>query len=193
VAKMIPPSEGMLTNPEEKEVGALITRAAKGDQSALPALRELMKIPEVVDLLGGDLARTAQVTLIDNVSGKNLLLKESLTHKLDLLRTELAGPNPAPVERLLVENVVACWLHLSCLEQRYAQNESLRTELGLYYQRCIDHAHKRYLSAIKTLATVRKLALPAVQVNIGQNQVNLASTGASDSTAAHAHDGLPAE
>jgi hypothetical protein len=42
------------------------------------------------------------------------------------------------------------------------------------YQRRIDAAHARFLSAVKTLATIRKLALPALQVNIGKNQVNLA-------------------
>jgi hypothetical protein len=34
----------------------------------------------------------------------------------------------------------------------------------------------RFLSAIRTLAQVRKLALPTLQVNIGQNQVNVAES-----------------
>jgi hypothetical protein len=38
----------------------------------------------------------------------------------------------------------------------------------------MDRAHRRYLSAIKTLATVRKLALPVLQVNIAKKQVNVA-------------------
>ncbi len=38
----------------------------------------------------------------------------------------------------------------------------------------MDRAHNRYLSAIKTLATVRKLALPILQVNIAKKQVNVA-------------------
>jgi hypothetical protein len=40
----------------------------------------------------------------------------------------------------------------------------------------MDRAHKRYLSAIKTLATVRKLALPVLQVNIAKKQVNVAGS-----------------
>jgi hypothetical protein len=35
-------------------------------------------------------------------------------------------------------------------------------------------AHRRLLSALEALARVRKLALPALQVNIGQDQVNMA-------------------
>jgi hypothetical protein len=46
-----------------------------------------------------------------------------------------------------------------------------------YHRRRIDAAHSRFLSAVKTLATVRKLALPALQVNIGANQVNVAQSG----------------
>ncbi|CAN5895701.1 hypothetical protein BH23PLA1_BH23PLA1_24550 [soil metagenome] len=41
-----------------------------------------------------------------------------------------------------------------------------------FHQRRIDRAHKRFLSSVRTLAQIRKLPLPALQVNIGANQVN---------------------
>jgi hypothetical protein len=124
--------------------------------------------------LGGDLAKQAQLTLINKFSGKNLLYKESLTRKLDLLRDELAGKSPTPLECLLVERIVACWLHLHHLEVIYAGKESMSLELGNYYQRSISSAQKRYLAAIKTLALVRKMAVPVLQVNIARKQVNVA-------------------
>jgi hypothetical protein len=86
----------------------------------------------------------------------------------------VAGGNPTPLERLLAERVVACWLHLHHLEMLYARKDSLTVELGTYYQRSIDRAQKRYLAAIQTLARVRKLAVPVLQVNIAREQVNLA-------------------
>ena len=43
-----------------------------------------------------------------------------------------------------------------------------------YHQRRIDAAHRRFLSALKTLAQVSKLAVPAIQFNIGVQQVNVA-------------------
>jgi hypothetical protein len=155
-------------------MGALIDRAQRGDKAALPAVRELLKDPATVDMLGGDLARQAQLTLIGKFSGKNLLFKESLTRKLELLRAELSGPSPTPLERLLAERVVACWLHLHGLEAYYAGEDRMSLELGAYYQRCISAAQKRYLAAIKTLALVRKLAVPVLQVNIARKQVNVA-------------------
>jgi len=156
------------------ELLALTDRAQKGDETAMPALRELLQEPANVNALGGDLAKQAQLTLINKFSGQNLLLKESLTRKLDLLRDELAGPNPTPLERLLVERIVTCWLHLYHLEMNYANKDSMSLELGGYYQRCISSAQKRYLAAIKTLALVRKLAVPVLQVNIAEKQVNVA-------------------
>jgi len=80
------------------ELLALADRAQKGDTTALPPLRELLKEPAVVDMLGGNLAKQAQLTLINKFSGQNLLFRESLTRKLDLLRDELAGPSPTPLE-----------------------------------------------------------------------------------------------
>src|SRR5262245_40894727 len=123
------------TSPKKPdELLALMDRAQTGDKTALPALRELLKDPAVVDALGGDLAKQAQLTLINKFSGQNLVFRESLTRKLDLLRDELAGPNPTPLERLLVERIVACWLHLHRLETIYAARESMSLELGSYYE-----------------------------------------------------------
>ncbi len=46
---------------------------------------------------------------------------------------------------------------------------------GSYYQKSITAAQKRYLAAIKGPAEVRKLALPARQVNIAKKQVDVAA------------------
>src|SRR5262249_47320363 len=148
VGKVIAPTQ---TSPKtHDELRALIDRAQTGDDTALPALREMLKEPALVDVLGGDLARLAQLTLINRLSGQNLLIKESLVRKLELMRDELDGPNSTPLERLLVERVVACWLHLHHLEQICAQNESKSLDLGSYYQRSMTSAQKRFLAAIKT-------------------------------------------
>jgi hypothetical protein len=139
-------------------------------------LRKLLENPATVDQFGGDLARQAALSLIEGAAGENLAFKEALTRKLDLLRAELSGPNPTPLERLLVERVVACWLQVQDADVRYAQRKNLSLEWGDYYQRRMDRAHKRYLSAIKTLATVRKVAVPVLQINVAKRQVNVAGT-----------------
>src|SRR5687768_7242410 len=70
MSKLTPLPVVLPTNPEE--VLALVKKAEMGDLSTLPTLRACMKIPEMVDLFGGDLARNAQATLIGKLCGKNL-------------------------------------------------------------------------------------------------------------------------
>ncbi len=161
---------------EAAELRKLLDRAHKGDESTLPVLRMLVVDPAGVKMLGGDLARQAEISFVQAAAGDNLAFREALTRKLELLRAELAGPNPTPVERLLVERVVACWLQVQDADIRYAQRQGDCTlAQGDYYQRRMDRAHKRYLSALKTLALVRKLALPVLQLNIARKQVNVAA------------------
>jgi hypothetical protein len=124
----------------------------------------------MVDALGGDLARQAQLTLVDKFSANNLLIKESLPRKLEALRREIGGPSPTPLERLVVDRIVACWLHLHHLEHVYAQKDSMSLELGTYYEKSIGQAQRRYLAAIRCLALIRRLALPVLQVNIARKQ-----------------------
>ena len=88
------------------------------------------------------------------------------------LRKEVAGDDPSPVERLLADRVALCWLALHDAEIRFAQAKDLTIKQAEFWQKRIDCAHRRYLSAIKTLATVRRLAFPALQVNIARKQVN---------------------
>jgi hypothetical protein len=124
----------------------------------------------------GNLARQTEYTLIEAASHQNLLFKEAITRKLAIMRADLAGPAPSPVERLLVERIVAGWLQLQDADIRYAQSKGLTIAQAYYHQRRIDNAHKRYLSAIKTLAVIRKLAVPVLQVNIARKQVNVAGS-----------------
>src|SRR5437899_754455 len=68
-----------------------------------------------------------------------------------------AVPGAPPLERLLADRIALCWLSLHDAEVRFAQAKDLSISQAAYWQKRIDAAHKRYLSAIKTLATVRKL------------------------------------
>ncbi|MGD9893490.1 MAG: hypothetical protein AB7R89_17845 [Dehalococcoidia bacterium] len=43
------------------------------------------------------------------------------------------------------------------------------------FRKPMERAQRRYLAAIRTLAQVRRLLVPNVQVNIAENQINVAS------------------
>lgn len=153
---------------------ALTTRLLKGDASAVPAFREALRAGADPDMLLGAADRLALQSLLEKFASKNLLLRETTEHRLAQLRAELSGPNPSAVERLLVETVLVCWLHVHHLETSYGLKTQMSLQLGLYYERCLTMAQKRYLAALKTLATVRRLPVPVLQVNVARQQVNVA-------------------
>ena len=61
-------------------------------------------------------------------------------------------------------------------EMRFANAGELSIKQADYWQRRIGYCHRRYLSAVKMLATVRKLAIPIIigQLNIARTQANVA-------------------
>jgi hypothetical protein len=148
--------------------------AREGNEETVPQLRKWLVDPDFVNWVGGNLGDVAQAVLVNKMAGNNLPFREAVLKKGELLRNEIAGPNPSPIERLLVERVVACWMYLNYLEIIYAENEEKSLAQGLYRQKVLDRVHGRYLSALKALADVRRLALPALQVNIAKKQVNVA-------------------
>jgi hypothetical protein len=148
--------------------------AQDGNEETLPQLRKWLEDPDVVNRFGGDLAARFQAALLKTMTGKDLQFREAVVKKAELHRNEIAGPNPSPIERLLVERVVACWMSLYHLELFYVENGELTEAQGLLRQKVLDRVHGRYLSALKALADVRRLALPALQVNIAKEQVNVA-------------------
>jgi hypothetical protein len=65
---------------------------------------------------------------------------------------------------------------LSVAEGTYHQalEQAISEAAERMHQQRIERAQRRYLAAIKTLAQVRRMDLPTLQVNIGEKQVNVA-------------------
>ena len=162
-------------NDKRAEILALVERARTGDESTVPQIRELLMQPGAMGMLGGDLAEQVFVSMAKSMGGKNVGFREDVRRKLELLRYELLGDNPTPVERILVERVVACWLQVQDAELRSAQHNDPTIKQADFHQRRLDATNRRFLAAVKTLALVRKLAVPVLQVNIAKKQVNVAT------------------
>jgi hypothetical protein len=141
---------------------ALVKRAEQGDESALPELRVALDSNPWIWERYGDLAQQSQAAWLQLIAGPNLLLRESVERKAEQLRAELAGPGPSPLERLLVERVIACWLQTQYADAAYAQQQNPSPGQHTAALKRQAGSHQRYLHAIKTLATVRKLLRPAL-------------------------------
>jgi hypothetical protein len=95
------------------------------------------------------------------------------------LADELGHETAPPLERMMIDNAVLCWARLAVMELRYsamtgADNTFRAVE---HIEKRLTAAQKRFTRACEALARVRKLKLPAVQINVaaeGGQQVNVA-------------------
>lgn len=107
------------------------------------------------------------------------LTDENMKRRRKLMRDQLAGPAPSPLETLLVEVVLGAhadyWHFALAYKQKTAESFTLN-EME-QWERILSSKEQRYLRAIAELARVRRLLnLPAPQVNInlpGGQQVNI--------------------
>ena len=178
-----PPDSATMTEEELDErrkaverLKTLTKRVEEGEEGAMPALREILdENPDLAWRLA-DFARAAEDVLIGKLTkgGEHPITEEALRRQLAAMREEVAGEDPSPLEKLLAERVVATWIQVQIFESFCASDlRQAYTRQADYHQRCLDRAHRRHLSAIKTLAQIRKLG-PTVQVNIAEQQVNVA-------------------
>jgi hypothetical protein len=162
-----------LTDDEERRLAKLLGPAQAGDAKALAELRPLLDKAGIWRHVG-DLAQRVEDAWLEAMTGRNKLAREGYGRRADELRRELLAAGDSPLERLLVERVVACWLQVAHADISYAsllQADSHAFRQGDYYLARQDRAHARFLQATRALATVRRLLVPAVQVNVGRNQV----------------------
>jgi hypothetical protein len=138
---------------------ALLRRAEAGEKEVLPALRHALDQHPEVWQQAGNLALNAERSLIRLAAGESLLLRESLPRQLAHLKEQLAEPDDTPLHGLLIERISLGWLEVNYVDALAAQ---LRERFGSPAQieaieRRRDHAQRRYLAAVRSLASVRKL------------------------------------
>src|SRR5438445_399880 len=103
------------------ELREVVQRAEQGDRSALPALRKFLDEHPAVWRQCGDLAAVAERAWLDLACGTNLALRESVMRRLEQLRAELGRETASPLEPLLVDRVVSCWLQAHHADIYFAQ------------------------------------------------------------------------
>lgn len=155
-------------------------RAKAGDETALARLRQqLNAVPQAWEE-AGNLALQAEHVLIGLAAGDDAMVREAIERKIGRLKADFGWDDVSPEERLLVDRVAICWLEVHYADTVHARHVKTRNPPLLdCLQRHQDRAQRRYLSAIKTLVQVRRLLVPPVQVNIAQQQVNVAELNTS--------------
>lgn len=182
MSKSITPGEKSRREGKARKIAKLVKRAEMGDKKAISLVRKELNSESVWEQMG-NLAFHAKEAMVKATVGNDKILQEAVHQEMARMHEELAGPAPTPLERLLVERVLLCWLHVHYADVIYAQKmKDLSREWGEYFQRRQDRAHRRYLSSIRTLAQVRRLLTPPVQVNVGAQQMNVVQVSKSSET-----------
>lgn len=154
-----------------------VASAMKSNRDAVALLDELDN--EFLDDLA-NVRKLAFEGMVQNCSGADELTREAFRRQLDKTARAIAGHNPTPLETQLAQRVALCELSVARLENIYANciRAGIQSSLKMWEAagRQLDAAHRRHLSAVKALATVRKAQLPElpdVQINVAEKQVNI--------------------
>jgi hypothetical protein len=139
------------------ELRALVVRAQGGDATALPRIRDILdERPEVWQHLG-DLSAVAERAWITVLAADNPLAVESMKRTVAEMKADLAGEQPTRLERMLVDQVLACWMEAKYLEALSADLRPGSLDQASFRLKRLESAEKRYLNAVKTLIALRSL------------------------------------
>ena len=136
---------------------------------------------DIVKATLGDRAMDAWTVgkLLDRTVGEDKKLRKRLREELERFADDLAGPSPTPIERVLADTAAISWFVVRMDEAQYLSATTSKQGMTIpqseHSQRRVERAHRRLLATIKTLATVRRLGVPAIQVNLARQQVNVVS------------------
>ena len=94
-----------------EELEKLSKKAESGDKEARRELRRAVKrsAPEVIDR-ASDIARIGQRALAKTAAADDPLVEEALYARLDAMKAEITGEDHTPLEALLAERIVSCWM-----------------------------------------------------------------------------------
>lgn len=159
---------------------ALLMREQEGDAAASKALIEVYnavpRLWEELDVLRQTAERSWMDLTAPPIGSGRGFTREGIRRELERVRRDAAGAEPSPVERMLADRIALSWLQANHADSEYAQRlmEGMTFTASEFYQKRCERAQRQLLKAIQTLATVRRLLGPTIQVNMAEKQINLA-------------------
>jgi hypothetical protein len=118
-----------------------------------------------------------QNELITNmIGGEQEVIKMAVEEYTLSIRDDMGYHDAPIIEKLIIENIVTCWLRLQHYEQQVAFRMQGSYSLSVleFWERRLSMAQRRYLAACESLTRIRRMAIPSLQLNIGDKQINVA-------------------
>ncbi len=86
--------------------------------------------------------------------------RECWKQRLEAMRSDLGYASASPLERLLIQQVTLCWLNLNAVEYKHSNvmQQSITLTLGIYWEKRLSAAQRRFTRACESLARVRRLS-----------------------------------
>ncbi|HEY5467561.1 MAG TPA: hypothetical protein VIK85_00465 [Coriobacteriia bacterium] len=124
----------------------------------------------------GNVVAAAENALVRLASGGNVLVDETTRMWLAETIGSLTEAGDTPLEAMLAHRVALGWLAVNSAETLRARKwkDSMSTEAADFWDRHVSRVQSDFLKASRTLATVRKLRRPVLQVNVAEQQINVA-------------------
>ena len=132
----------------------LLLRLTSGTPTALKDLRQALDAHPEIWRQVGDLAAHVEQTWLRLAAEGNALAEESIRREADRIRTELLGTSPTVIEKLLVDQIIACWLQLKHAEIIAGSGAKKVSCKRRFFDQRLGRAQSRYFAAMKMLSAV---------------------------------------
>lgn len=158
-----------------REAHALLTKTALTREERQRFCAALDAMPQLA-VTFGDMPEQARRALLTGYEAVGI--KEAIDRRMHQLATALGADQATALERLLIDDILICWLDLYQFQAAIARQHETRVHLAQQAaaEPILNAKHRRYLHAIEALARVRRLLKLTVQVNVafdGAQQVNV--------------------
>jgi hypothetical protein len=137
---------------EAREHFRRLMATRKPDHPLTPELRQLLNQYPALWLEVGNLAQRNLRAGVRAIAGTDLVLSEALERQIREMRANLSPQASDPLGGLLVDRVIATWLHLQLVEHRAGASTTRGVpQLERLYNTLVCDAQKRHLAAIAAL------------------------------------------
>jgi hypothetical protein len=161
--------QALQKKPLSKEAVLLnrLKTAQRPSAEDIEALKQLISEKPGVWYQLGDMMQQSRDHYVRELNA-DTLAKEAVKFHIEEMTKTLSHEQDGLLEKLLIEQLAFCWVRLSIMEQQYTNvmKGSHTLTLGLYWEKRLTAAHKRYRNACESLARVRKLLRPSLRMNV---------------------------
>jgi hypothetical protein len=135
----------------------LFRKADSGNRSALSVIQKDLAGPNRTELLKhvGDLGYQVEQSIFRRIFSDHPACQVSIQEQMIEIKRDLGYESGSSVERLMIQRICVCWLALHVAELELVQEVSNASESKR--QERVDRAQRRYIQALKALASVRRL------------------------------------